>query len=598
LQYALLHATGYDVSIEDLKNFRQLGSKLPGHPESNLTPGIEVTTGPLGQGVANAVGVAVAEANLAARFNKPDAPKIVDHYTYCIAGDGCMMEGLSNEASSLAGHWGLGKLILFYDDNKISIDGDTKLAFTEDVSKRYKALGWHTLHVEDGHTNVDGIRNAIQEAQSVKDRPTLIKLSTIIGFGAPNKAGGHDVHGAPLGVEETQLAREALGWQHAEFEVPQDVYDIYRQGLTEGAKEECKWAADLEEYGNKYPREHDEFKALMDNKLPDLDAVLPIFTPGDKGLATRQHSQTMLNAIAPSLPGLIGGSADLAVSNLSLVKMYGDFQKGQYEGRNLRFGVREHGMAAICNGIALYGMGLIPYCATFFNFTDYMRGAMRLSSLSHAGVIYVLTHDSIGLGEDGPTHQPVEQLASFRSMPNTLVVRPAGGNETAGAYKVAVANRSRPTLITLSRQAMPNTPEHTRMHCTGVMRGAYIVREADSHPDVLLMATGSELQLAYDAAEDLSRMGVQAQVVSMVCWELFEEQDQEYKNRVLPPDVDARVSVEASVPFGWAQFLGAKGRHVGIPNEFGTSGPTAKVYQYFGITVDNIVKAAMEQMPQ
>ncbi|GLC33729.1 Transketolase [Pleodorina starrii] len=593
-QYAMLHLTGYDsVPMEEVKSFRQWGSLTPGHPENFVTPGVEVTTGPLGQGICNAVGLAVAEAHLAARFNKPDCKPIVDHYTYCILGDGCMMEGISNEACSLAGHWGLGKLIALYDDNKISIDGHTDISFTEDVAKRYEALGWHVIHVINGNTDIDGLRAAIAQAKAVKDKPTLIKVSTLIGYGSPNKADTHDVHGAPLGPDETAATRKNLGWEHPEFEVPQDVYDVFRSAIQRGADSEAEWKAACEEYKAKYPQEWAEFEALTSGKLPENWAdALPSFKPEDKQLATRQHSQTMLNALAPVLPGLIGGSADLAPSNLTLMKISGDFQKGSYAERNIRFGVREHAMGAICNGIALHNSGLIPYCATFYIFTDYMRNAMRMSALSEAGVIYVMTHDSIGLGEDGPTHQPIEHLASFRAMPSMMMMRPAGGNETAGAYKVAVANRKRPTTIALSRQNMPSLPGTS---IEGVAKGAYTIHDCAGTPDVILMGTGSELQLCSEAAEILEKEGKKVRVVSFPCWELFEEQSAEYKESVLPSNVTARVSVEAGSSFGWGKYIGLKGKHIGI-DDFGASAPAPVLYEKFGITTPKVVEAAKAVM--
>ncbi|KAJ9511738.1 hypothetical protein QJQ45_022607 [Haematococcus lacustris] len=664
-QYALLHLAGYSsVTLDDLKSFRQWGSVTPGHPENFITAGVEVTTGPLGQGICNAVGLAAAEAHLAARFNKPDAPKIVDHYTYCILGDGCMMEGISNEACSLAGHWGLGKLIALYDDNKISIDGNTDISFTEDVAKRYEvhswcrqeaggalaliqahrqrcevqagqegvlqvagctlekfatgcavALGWHVITIKDGNRDYDAIRAAIAEAKTVTDKPTLLKprmrprrggyggikrcgwpivqVSTLIGYGSPNKANTYEVHGAALGAEETAATRKNLGWQYGEFEVPEDVYEAFRHAATNGAKAEAQWHADCETYAAKYPKEYAEFKQLISGELPEGWAkALPTFTPEDKQLATRQHSQTMLNALAPVLPGLIGGSADLASSNLTLMKMFGDFQKGQYAERNTRFGVREHAMGAICNGIGLHASGLIPYCATFFIFTDYMRSAMRMSALSETGTIYVMTHDSIGLGEDGPTHQPIEHLASFRAMPNMLMMRPAGGNETAGAYKVAVAERKRPTTIALSRQNMPSLPGTSQ---EGVAKGGYTIKDTEGTPDVILLGTGSELQLAYEAAEALGKEGVKARVVSMVCWELFEEQSAEYRDSVLPKSVAARVSVEAGSSFGWERYIGWHGKHIGI-DTFGASAPANILYEKFGITTKHIIAAAKDSL--
>ncbi|KAL0464645.1 UNVERIFIED_CONTAM: Transketolase, chloroplastic [Sesamum latifolium] len=570
LQYALLHLAGYDAvkvesffyklisqlilnlfisrymtchllfQEEDLKSFRQWGSRTPGHPENFETPGVEVTTGPLGQGIANAVGLALAEKHLAARYNKPDN-EIVDHYTYVILGDGCQMEGISNEACSLAGHWGLGKLIAFYDDNHISIDGDTEIAFTESVDTRFEALGWHVIWVKNGNTGYDEIRAAIKEAKAVKDKPTLIKVTTTIGFGSPNKANSYSVHGSALGAKEVEATRKNLGWPFEPFHVPED--------------EET-------------------------------------YTPESPGDATRNLSQANLNALAKVLPGLLGGSADLASSNMTLLKMFGDFQKNTPEERNVRFGVREHGMGAICNGIALHSPGFIPYCATFFVFTDYMRAAMRISALSEAGVIYVMTHDSIGLGEDGPTHQPIEHLASFRAMPNILMLRPADGNETAGSYKVAVLNRKRPSVLALSRQKLPQLPGTS---IEGVEKGGYTISDNSSgnKPDVILIGTGSELEIAAKAADELRKEGKAVRVVSFVSWELFDEQSDEYKESVLPAAVTARVSIEAGSTFGWEKIVGAKGKAIGI-DRFGASAPAGKIYKEFGITAEAVIAAAKE----
>lgn len=587
--YSLMHLTGYeDTTLDELKSFRQWGSKTPGHPENFLTKGIEVTTGPLGQGVCNAVGMAVAEAHMAARYNKPDMT-IVDHYTYCIMGDGCNMEGISNEACSLAGHWGLGKLIALYDDNKISIDGHTDISFTEDVAARYEALGWHVITVTNGNTDIDSIRKAIEDAKAVTDKPTMIKVSTLIGYGSPNKVDTHDVHGAPLGPDETALTRKALGWEYPEFEIPQDVYDIFRDNIRRGATAEAEWNKTAVAYAAKYPAEWAEFSGMINGELPkNWTDALPSYKPEDKEVATRVHSNTMINVIAPVVPGFIGGSADLAPSNLTLMKMYGDFQKNQYAERNLRFGVREHAMGAICNGLALHGSGLIPYCATFFIFTDYMRGAMRVSALSEAGVIYVMTHDSIGVGEDGPTHQPIEHLASYRAMPNMLMMRPCGGNETAGCYKIGVESRKRPTTIALSRQNMVNLKGTS---IEGVAKGGYIVHDSGGTPDVIFMGTGSELPLAYDAAMVIEKEGKKVRVVSMVCWELFELMGKEYKDSVLPPTVTARVSVEAATSFGWGKYIGLQGMHIGIDG-FGASAPAPTIYKKFGITTEATVAAA------
>ncbi|MEO1446002.1 MAG: transketolase, partial [Cyanobacteria bacterium J06635_11] len=459
LQYAMMYLTGYDsVSMDDIKQFRQWGSNTPGHPENFETAGIEVTTGPLGQGICNAVGLAAAEAHLAAKYNKPDCT-VVDHYTYTIMGDGCNMEGISGEACSLAGHWGLGKLIALYDDNHISIDGSTDISFTEDVSKRFESYGWHVLHVEDGNTDLDSIEKAIAEAKKVTDKPTMIKITTTIGYGSPNRQGTGGIHGAMLGDDETKATREALDWKYEPFEIPEDALSRYRQAVDKGASAQAEWEETLATYRTKYAAEAAEFERLLSGELPDgWEDALPKYTPEDKALATRKNSEATLNALAPVVPELIGGSADLTHSNLTELKISGDYQKGAYENRNMHFGVREHGMGAICNGIALHNSGLIPYCATFLVFTDYMRGAIRLSALSEAGVIYVMTHDSIGLGEDGPTHQPVETVASLRAIPNLYVIRPADGNETSGAYKIAVQKRKAPTLMCFSRQGLRNLP--------------------------------------------------------------------------------------------------------------------------------------------
>ncbi|MEL6816406.1 MAG: transketolase, partial [Cyanobacteria bacterium J06598_3] len=512
LQYAMLHLTGYDsVSMDDIKQFRQWGSTTPGHPENFETPGIEVTTGPLGQGICNAVGLAAAEAHLAAKFNKPDC-KVVDHYTYTILGDGCNMEGISGEACSLAGHWGLGKLIALYDDNHISIDGDTDISFTEDVSKRFEAYGWHVLHVENGNTDLDAIEKAIAEAKKVTDKPTMIKVTTTIGYGSPNRQGTGGIHGAMLGDDETALTRKELDWNYEPFEIPADALARYRKAIDNGASAEAEWQKTMATYRTKYATEAAELDRLISGKLPEgWEKALPTYTPEDKALATRKNSEATLNALAPVVPELIGGSADLTHSNLTELHVSGDFQKGAYENRNMHFGVREHGMGAICNGMVLHNSGLVPYCATFLVFTDYMRGAIRLSALSEAGVIYVMTHDSIGLGEDGPTHQPVETVASLRAIPNLYVIRPADGNETSGAYKIAVQKRKAPTLMCFSRQGLRNLPGSS---IDAVAKGAYIMSDSDGTPEIILIGTGSEVQLCEDAAEKLRGEGKKVRVVS------------------------------------------------------------------------------------
>ena len=595
LQYALMHLVGYDsVSIEDIKQFRQWGSMTPGHPENFVTPGIEVTTGPLGQGIANAVGLALAEAHMAAKFNQPDAT-LVDHYTYVILGDGCNMEGISGEACSFAGHQGLGKLIALYDDNHISIDGSTDVSFTEDVSKRFEAYGWHVLHVKDGNTDLAGINNAIAEAKSVTDRPTMIKVTTTIGYGAPNKQGTAGIHGAKLGTDEIQLTREVLGWTAGEFEVPEAALSHMRQAVERGASYEQDWEQVFSSYKSSYPEAAAEFERFVSGKLPDgWEDVLPSFTPEDKGLATRKYSEICLNKLAPVVTELIGGSADLTHSNLTELKGFGDFQKGAYENRNVHFGVREHAMGAICNGMALHNSGLIPYGATFLIFTDYMRAAIRLSALSEVGAIWVMTHDSIGQGEDGPTHQPIETMASLRAIPNLTVFRPADGNETSGAYKIAIAyaKENKPTLLALSRQGLPNLKGSSIANAT---KGAYVLScgFAPEELDLILIGTGSEVQLCVGAAEKLIAEGKKVRVVSMPSWEMFEAQDEAYRESVLPKIVTKRLSVEAMNSFGWQKYTGCDGGSVSI-ERFGASAPGATVLEKFGFTVDNVVEKAKE----
>lgn len=600
LQYAMLHLTGYDsVTIEDIKQFRQWESKTPGHPENFVTAGIEVTTGPLGQGICNAVGLAAAEAHLAATFNEDDA-KIVDHYTYVILGDGCNMEGVSGEACSLAGHWGLGKLIALYDDNHISIDGSTDISFTEDVSKRFEAYGWHTIHVENGNTDLDAIAAAIEEAKSVTDKPTMIKVTTTIGYGSPSKAGTAGVHGAALGPDEVELTRKELGWNHAPFELPEEALAQFRKAIDRGASLEAEWDSTFAQYKTKYADKAAKFERMLSGALPEgWDADLAMPGPDVKGVATRKHSQAALNALAPNLPELIGGSADLTHSNLTELKCSGDFLKEDYSNRNVRFGVREHGMAAICNGMSLHNSGLIPYCATFLVFADYMRGAMRLSALAEAGVIYVLTHDSIALGEDGPTHQPVETIASLRVIPNLLVLRPADGKEVAGAYKVAVSNAkrqgapNRSSALAFTRQGLPNLPGTS---AEGVAKGAYVVVDCGcDNPDLILIASGSEVSLCVEAAEKIAATGKKVRVVSMPCWELFAEQSAEYQESVLPKAATKRVAVEAGTPFGWERYTGSEGAIIGTPG-FGASAPGGKIMEEYGFTVENVVETANKVM--
>jgi transketolase len=591
LQYALMYLTGYDsVTIDEIKNFRQWGSRTPGHPENFETDGIEVTTGPLGQGIANGVGLAIAEAHMAAKFNKPGLT-LIDHYTYVILGDGCNMEGISGEACSLAGHLGLGKLIALYDDNHISIDGSTDIAFTEDVSKRFEAYGWHTIHVKDGNTDLKAIADAIAEAKSVTDKPTMIKVTTTIGYGSPNKQNTGGVHGSPLGADENKLTRENLGWSYEPFVVPDDALSHMRKAIERGASVEAEWNEIWAQYKAKYAEDAALFERLLSGKLPDgWEQCLPTYKPEDKALASRKHSEICLNKIAEELPELIGGSADLTHSNLTELECSGEFQKGKYENRNLHFGVREHAMGAICNGIALHSSGLIPYGATFLIFTDYMRNPIRLSALSHAGVIWVMTHDSVALGEDGPTHQPVETIASLRAIPQLTVLRPADGTETSGAYKVAIENAKnhRPTLLALSRQNLPNLAGSS---IAGVEKGAYMVIDSEGTPDLILIGTGSEVNLCVQVAEKLAAEGRKVRVVSMPSWELYEAQDAAYKESVLPKAVTKRLSVEAGISMGWWKYVGSAGDVVSI-DRFGASAPGGVCMEKFGFTVDNVLAKA------
>ncbi len=588
LLYALLHLTGYDsVTIEDIKEFRQWGAKTPGHPETFETPGVEVTAGPLGAGISNAVGLAIAEAHLAAKFNKVDST-VVDHYTYVIMGDGCNQEGISSEACSLAGHLKLGKLIALYDDNHITIDGRTDVSFTEDVLKRYEAYGWHVQEIKNGNTDVDGISKAIEKAKEVTDKPSIIKVTTTIGYGSPNKSDTAGIHGAPLGEEEAELTRKELGWSYKAFEIPQDAYDQYRLAIQKGASLEEEWNQTLTTYKSKYPDEAAQFERMLRGELPQgWDKDLPTYSADDKGVATRKHSQICLGALGPNIPELIGGSADLTHSNYTDIKgESGSFQYDSPEKRYLHFGVREHAMAAILNGIAYHDSGLIPYGGTFLVFADYMRGSMRLSALSELGVIYVLTHDSIGVGEDGPTHQPIETIPSLRAMPNMMVFRPGDGNETSGAYKVAIKNRKRPSSLCLSRQGMPNQQNSS---IDKVALGGYILEDCDGSPELILIGTGTELDLCVQAAKTLTSEGKKVRVVSMPCVELFEEQSESYKTEVLPATIRKRLVVEAAESFGWHKYIGLDGDSVTM-SSFGASAPGGLCMEKFGFTVENVLE--------
>ena len=586
LLYSLLHLTGYDVSLDEIKNFRQWGSITPGHPEYGLTPGVEMTTGPLGQGFATGVGMAIAQAHLAAIFNKP-GHELIQSHIYAIVTDGDLMEGVASEAASMAGHMRLGRLIYLYDDNHISIDGSTDLAFTEDRAMRFEAYGWHVQKVEDGN-DVEAIDAAIKNAKE-DPRPSIIMCRTTIGFGAPKKQGTSKAHGEPLGDEELNAAKENLGWPvEPRFYIPDDVLAFFRKAVDQGREREFDWKMKLEAYGRLNPALGAELSRRIDGKLPnDWSAELPVFPPDAKGMATRASSGKMINALAPILPELIGGSADLAPSNNTKIDGSPDFQKDSYDGRNFHFGVREHAMGAVLNGMTLFG-GIIPYGGTFLIFSDYMKPAIRLAALSHIPSIFIFTHDSVGLGEDGPTHQPIEQLAALRATPNLVVIRPADANEVREAWKVAVSRRNGPTTLALTRQAVPTYESRSE---ETVSKGAYVLMDFGT-PEVILMASGSEVGLIMDAAQKLHEAGKGVRVVSFPSWELFEMQDEAYKESVLPKGVQARLAVEAGASLGWERYAKSV---LGI-DHYGASAPYKTIFEKFGFTVENVVARAKELM--
>lgn len=589
LLYSLLHLTGYDVALDDLKQFRQWGSKTAGHPEYGHTDGVEATTGPLGQGISMAVGMALAERLLAQRFNRPDHT-IVDHYTYAFMGDGDMMEGVASEAASLAGHLKLGKLICFYDDNGITIEGKTSIAFTEDVAKRFEAYGWHVRRVENG-TEVEVITSAIESAQRETTRPSLICVRTHIAHGSPNKQDTEEAHGAPLGDEEIKLTKRAYGWpEEPTFYVPGEALEQFRKCVTRGETWEKEWQNRFAAYAQAYPDLAKAWEQAMAGELPQgWDAALPKF-PVDKPIATRVASGQTLNAIAEKIPFLIGGSADLAPSNNTRMKTVGDVNTDHFEGRNLHFGVREHAMGAILNGMSLHG-GWLPFGATFMVFCDYLRPAIRLAAMMKRRVVYVFTHDSIGVGEDGPTHQPVEQIASLRTIPNLTVIRPADATETAAAWKVALENTAGPTVLALTRQNLPIIDRSTYPSADNVAKGAYVLADCEGTPALILIASGSEVSIALDAQKELASKGIATRVVSMPSWELFEAQPQEYRDAVLPPAVTTRLAVEAGISMGWHKYVGMQGDIIGI-EQFGSSGPVKVVMEKFGFSARNIVERA------
>ena len=591
LLYSLLFLTGYKVGLNDLKNFRQWGSITPGHPEYGHTPGVETTTGPLGQGFSNAVGMAMAERHLAAIFNKGDQ-EIVDHYTYIMCGDGDMMEGVTSEAASLAGHLGLGKLICIYDDNKISIEGGTGLAFTENVAARFKAYQWHVIRVNDGN-DIDAIQQALKEAKDETAKPTLIALRTHIAYGSPNKQDTHGAHGAPLGEEEIRLTKENLGWPEVDktFFVPPAALKTFRKCVDQGRKADALWQKKFKAYAKKYPELARQWQAAISCKpLLGWDAKVPTFANAAP-IATRAASGQVINGLAEKLPNLMGGSADLAPSNNTLIKSSFDFQKGSYDGRNIRFGVREHAMGAILSGLALHG-GIRPYGGTFLVFADYCRPAIRLAALMKLPVTYVFTHDSVAVGEDGPTHQPVEHIAALRAIPGLIVIRPADATETAAAWRVAIKTDNAPVALILSRQSLPVLNRKQYPSAVALAKGGYILADADGTPDVILIGSGSEVQLCLEARERLAKKGVAARVVSMPSWELFERASQNYRDKVLPPKVTARVAVEAGISMGWERYVGSQGAVIGI-NRFGASAPGGTIMQKFGMTASAVVAKAM-----
>jgi transketolase len=590
LLYSLLHLTGYEVSLEELKNFRQWNSITPGHPEFGMTPGVETTTGPLGQGFATGVGMAMAEAHMAARFNT-SSHVLTDHYTYGIVSDGDLMEGISHEAASLAGHLKLGKLIYLYDANEISIDGSTELAFTEDVSARFEGYQWHVQKV-DGHDRA-AVEQAIAQAQEVKDKPSLIICHTHIGFGSPNKQDSADSHGAPLGEEEIRLTKNNLGWSYEEpFYIPGQVKEHFERAKISGADCYRAWEKRLQDYEKAFPEQATQFNQFINRELVgNLDELLPVFDESEKGMASRAASGKVINAIAGSQQNMVGGSADLTGSNKTWINGVAIFSPERYEGRNVHYGVREHAMGAAMNGMALHG-GIIPFGGTFLIFSDYCRPAIRIAALSHIPSIFVFTHDSIGLGEDGPTHQPIEHLASLRAMPNVMVLRPADANEVSWAWKAALQHDKGPSLIVLTRQNIPTFSRNEENAASNVLKGAYVLEDSERNtPDVILIGTGSEVQLAVQARKELAEEGIDARVVSMPSWELFKQQPQEYQDQVLPPAVKARVSVEAASTFGWERWIGRDGMAIGL-DHFGASAPYEELYKHFGVTAERVAEAA------
>jgi transketolase len=607
LLYALLHLTGYDLSLNDIKSFRQWGSKTPGHPEYKHTAGVEVTTGPLGQGLANAVGMAIAEAHLAARFNR-ETGTIINHYTYVMAGDGDLMEGVTAEAAALAGHLHLGKLIVLYDDNSVSLAGSTGLSFTENIEMRFKSYGWHVHKVKDGN-DVTMIDHAIKMAKRETDKPSIICLQTTIGFGAPCKQGSCDAHGSPLGADELRGAKAALGWPpDSHFYIPEDVQKFFHMAVNHGRKWEKDWKETVEIMTNKEPQLVSQFFFTMAGKLPeDWETALTAFPTDSKDIATRKASETIMQALAAKIPEIAGGSADLNPSTFTWLKGMGDFQNPatsseglhgmvggvwSYLGRNIHFGVREHAMGSIAVGLVLHG-GIIPYTATFLTFADYMRPPMRLAALMGLRAIFIFTHDSIGVGEDGPTHQPIEQIMNLRQVPNLTVIRPADANETMESWRMALANDHGPTALIFSRQNLPVLDRNIYASAAGTRLGGYILWESSPKSDLILIATGSEIAMTLSAAHKLAEEGIKVRVVSMPSWEVFDRQEQEYRDNVLPPQLSNRIAIEAGIKLGWEHYVGLKGKIIGMAG-FGASAPGPVLYEKFGFTAANIITVAKE----
>lgn len=589
--YALLHLSGYDLPLDELKNFRQWGSKTPGHPEYGVTPGVEMTTGPLGQGFAHGVGMAIAERWLASHYNQPEL-SIIDHYTYAIVSDGDLQEGVASEAASLAGTLRLGKLIYLYDDNDISIEGNTDISFTENVDQRFQAYGWHVIGSIDG-MDPESVDSAIRTAQKETGRPSLIICKTVIGYGSPNKAGTGSAHGEPLGIDEVRLTKEFLEWPYEEpFTVPQEALDHFRQAQKRGVNQQAEWQARLQTYHQNFPAQAQQLEEALNGDLPkDWDQGLEgLFDPAAKPIATREASGQVMNVIAQKVHTFTGGSADLAPSTKTLLKNHDHYGFEENCDHNMHFGVREHAMGAIANGMALHG-GTIPYTATFLIFSDYMRPPMRLAALMGQRVIYVFTHDSIGLGEDGPTHQPIEQLLSLRAIPKMVVLRPADATETIDAWKIALQRRNGPTSLVFSRQNLPILDRSKLDPSVGVHRGGYVLWEASDKPDVILISTGSEVHIALEAGRLIQEQSISARVVSMPSWEIFDAQAKEYRDSVLPPDIRARVSIEAATTMGWERYIGTEGVAIGL-SDFGASAPIGVLYEKFGLTSQHVADEA------